>query len=97
VVTAPERQCIGCGCRAPQGELIRLTLDRSTAPPRVVVARGKDRSGRGAYLCKRQLCLDRALHRKAFQRAFRTTVVVDENDITVAITRGAPPDDKMGG
>jgi hypothetical protein len=43
--------------------------------------------------------LDRALHRRAFQRAFRASVIVDEDDITAAITQGAaaPPDDETGG
>ena len=49
----------------------------------VVAARGQ--GGRGAYLCAKQACLDRALHRKAFQRAFRSTVAVDEGQIRSAI------------
>jgi predicted RNA-binding protein YlxR (DUF448 family) len=98
VVSAPERQCIGCGCRAPQAGLVRLTLDRGTVPARVVVARGKERSGRSAYLCRLQSCFDRALHRKAFQRAFRASVVVDEGEIAAAMSHIATlaPDDETG-
>jgi predicted RNA-binding protein YlxR (DUF448 family) len=56
---------------------------------RVVVA-GRGLSGRGAYLCRKQACLDRALHRKAFQRAFRATVTVDAKQIRdVVITAEA--------
>ena len=50
-----------------------------------VVAAGRGLKGRGAYLCRRQACLDRALHRRAFQRAFRATVVVDEEQIREAL------------
>jgi predicted RNA-binding protein YlxR (DUF448 family) len=64
-----------------------LTLDRAATPPRVVVARGKERSGRSAYLCMRRSCLDRALHRKAFQRVFRASVVVDEAEIAAVLSR----------
>jgi predicted RNA-binding protein YlxR (DUF448 family) len=50
-----------------------------------VVAEGRGLRGRGAYLCKSQACLDRALRRRAFQRAFRATVVVDEIGIREAV------------
>lgn len=52
---------------------------------RVVVAEGKGHSGRGAYLCKKQACLERALLRKAFQRAFRTSVEVDKDCLGAAV------------
>ncbi len=81
----PERQCIGCGRRGPQDGFLRLTLDTAIAPPRVVVARGKQHGGRGAYLCRRRACLDRALQRKAFQRAFRATVVPDLDEMMTAL------------
>ena len=77
---------------------MRLTLDRGSVPARVVVARGKERSGRSAYLCRRVACLDRAVHRKAFQRAFRASVIVDAEDIAAEISRGTtkPPSDETG-
>ncbi len=85
MVSGPERQCIGCGRRGPQAEFLRLALDDEAAPPWVVVTGPGDPRGRGAYLCRRQACLDRALQRKAFQRAFRTAVRVDEDEIRVAL------------
>ena len=50
-----------------------------------VVIAGRGSRGRGAYVCSKQACLDRALHRRAFQRAFRATVVVDEDQIREAV------------
>ena len=84
-MSEPERQCIGCGRRGPQSEFLRLALDAETVPPRVVVTDARHRTGRGAYLCRRQACLDRALQRKAFPRAFRTAVRVDGDEIGVAL------------
>jgi predicted RNA-binding protein YlxR (DUF448 family) len=85
-VTEPERQCIGCGRRAPQSGFLRLTLDQRAAPARVTVAGdSRVRRGRGAYLCRRRACLDRALHRKAFQRAFRASLVVDADEIAALL------------
>ena len=85
-MSEPERQCIGCGRRGPQSGFLRLALDRETVPAQVVVTHGtRDRKGRGAYLCRRQVCLDRALQRRAFQRAFRTALRVDDSVITAAL------------
>jgi predicted RNA-binding protein YlxR (DUF448 family) len=85
-VSEPERQCIGCGRRGPQNGFLRLALDRGAEPPRVTATTGtRDRKGRGAYICRRQACLDRALQRRAFQRAFRTALQVDEGEIAAAL------------
>jgi predicted RNA-binding protein YlxR (DUF448 family) len=66
-------------------ELVRLTLDTGQSPAQVVSAEGRQHNGRGAYLCRRQVCLDCAVQRKAFQRAFRKTVAVDVDDIAAVI------------
>jgi predicted RNA-binding protein YlxR (DUF448 family) len=86
-VEAPERQCIGCGRRGPQGDLVRLTVADEGGTKLVVVADGRSQSGRSAYLCKRQACLERALLRKAFQRAFRMSVEIDRDRLAAAVTR----------
>ena len=89
MAASPERQCIGCGKRGPQGEFLRLCVEERESPSSggtvKVVTAGRGLSGRGAYLCRKQACLDRALHRKAFQRAFRATVTVDEDHIREAL------------
>lgn len=66
-----------------------MELDRESVPRRVVVTAKGERQGRGAYLCRRRSCLDRALQRKALQRAFRTPVVIDEHVILAALADGA--------
>lgn len=81
----PLRRCIGCGRRGRQAEFVRLTLDTGRSPAQVQPAEGRQHSGRGAYLCRRHACLDRAVQRKAFQRAFRKTVTVDVDGIAAVI------------
>jgi predicted RNA-binding protein YlxR (DUF448 family) len=62
----PVRTCVGCGERAEQRALARLRVEGE----RVVIDR--DRSGgRGAWLHATEECLDKALRRRAFARAFR--------------------------
>jgi predicted RNA-binding protein YlxR (DUF448 family) len=68
---------------------VRLCVEEREDPAgsgsiRVVIA-GRGARGRGAYVCSKQACLDRALHRRAFQRAFRATVAVDEKQIREAV------------
>jgi len=89
-VEAPERQCIGCGCRGPKDDFVRLRVADEGGVKRVV-ADGKARSGRGAYLCRKQACLERALVRKAFQRAFRTSVEIDREFLEAAVMSNERP------
>jgi predicted RNA-binding protein YlxR (DUF448 family) len=80
-VAAPERTCIGCGARAPSAELARLRrVDGGIA-----VDPGRS-GGRGAWLHRDAACLVRALRRKAFARAFRGAVAVDEERIRRQLT-----------
>jgi predicted RNA-binding protein YlxR (DUF448 family) len=81
----PERRCLGCGRRAPQKELIRFQVDPDRDPPGVVAENGPRRRGRGAYVCPRQVCVDRTLRRRGFQRAFRRSVEVDASELYAAV------------
>ena len=65
-MSAPVRTCVGCGARAGQAELARLTLEGE----RVVVDRAR-RGGRGAWIHASPACLARALKRRAIGRALR--------------------------
>lgn len=83
----PERRCLGCGIRARQEKLVRFRLEEGHGLPRVVIDTGRSRLGRGAYLCPQQACLDRALRRRAFQRAFRKSVIAEPQELN-EILRG---------
>ncbi len=67
----PLRTCIGCTSRKPQSELLRISMDRSG---RITVDEGVHSPGRGAYICRNEECVDRAIAKKRFNRAFRTEV-----------------------
>ena len=81
----PERQCIACGRRGPQKGLLRLTVVGGPEAARVAVVHGTSPGGRGAYLCRRRACIDRALVRKAFQKAFRIGLVIDRDELVAAL------------
>jgi predicted RNA-binding protein YlxR (DUF448 family) len=70
-VTEPIRSCIGCGRKAPQGELLRFVAKGGVLVP------GAGEPGRGAYTCRRLSCFERAVARRAFNRTLRRNVRVE--------------------
>jgi uncharacterized protein len=71
-VTEPIRSCVGCGRKAPQGQLLRFAaVDGELVP-------GAGMPGRGAYTCRRLPCFERAVSRRAFNRTLRKTVRIDQ-------------------
>ncbi|MFN3258377.1 MAG: YlxR family protein [Ilumatobacter sp.] len=83
----PVRSCIGCRQRRPASELVRITRSADG-----IVVDGPS-SGRGAWLCRavdgsgdaelatiESSCLDEAIRRSQFARAWRTTIGRDELD-----------------
>jgi len=69
----PQRTCVGCRTRAARAELLRLVVvDGSVTPDPA----GRS-PGRGAHLHPDPGCLDLALRRRAFPRAFRVPGPLD--------------------
>jgi len=62
----PMRQCLGCREQKAKKDLIRVV--RSPEGAIALDFRGKA-SGRGAYVCPRKDCLERALKARALERA----------------------------
>ena len=71
-MTEPIRSCIGCGRKAPQGQLLRFAAVDGRLVP------GAGVPGRGAYTCRRLPCFERAVSRRAFNRTLRKTVRIDQ-------------------
>jgi predicted RNA-binding protein YlxR (DUF448 family) len=66
----PTRTCAGCRAKGAQDRLLRFArrADGHVVPAKVT----RDLSGRTTYLCPRRACLDQAVKRRAFTRAFGT-------------------------
>jgi predicted RNA-binding protein YlxR (DUF448 family) len=84
----PIRTCIGCGARAEQSSLVRLRV----VDGRVDLAT-RSRGGRGAWLHPGDACLERAVKRKAFGRAFRSPGVHAEARELRDLLTGSPRKD----
>lgn len=64
----PQRSCLGCREVKPKHELLRFVLDPESLP--VPDIAGK-LPGRGAYTCFNRSCLEHAVARRQFSRAFK--------------------------
>ena len=61
------RTCVGCRVRAARSDLLRLVVIGN----QIVPDRRGQLPGRGAYLHPGPRCLEQAVRRRAFPRAFR--------------------------
>ncbi len=66
-MTGPVRTCLGCGQAVAQSTLVRVRVGDGAR----VVLDVKRSGGRGAWLHGSAGCLERAVKRRAFARAFR--------------------------
>ncbi|MDT0269287.1 YlxR family protein [Streptomyces sp. DSM 44915] len=82
----PERTCIGCRQRSARDGLLRVVVIGGRCVPDL---RGT-LPGRGAYLHPTPTCLEQAVRRRAFPRAFRAQVTPDADGLRVALDQAAP-------
>ena len=74
----PQRKCVACGERSPKRGLLRLV--RPSASGLQVDPTGRV-AGRGAYLCRSQVCWEQALRRPGrLEQALRCTLSDEERD-----------------
>ena len=71
VTKIPERLCVGCQERHPKKELIRIV--RSPEGEFSVDLTGK-KSGRGAYICPKAECLEKARKGHRLERSFECAI-----------------------
>lgn len=81
----PERTCVGCRERAAKGDLLRVALVEG----RCVPDRRGTLPGRGAYVHPEPRCLDLAVRRRAFPRAFRVRGPLDAEEVRQSVGRPA--------
>ena len=70
----PQRKCIGCGVSRNKPDLIRVV--RSPDNEISIDLKGK-KSGRGAYICKDEDCLKKAVKAKRFDRSLEVKISDD--------------------
>ena len=66
----PLRMCVGCRESKPKRELIRVVRAPDGAVSMDPVGK---KPGRGAYVCRRESCLSRAIKQKQLERQLQAT------------------------
>ncbi len=68
---SPMRKCVGCQEMKNKKEMIRII--RTAENEFMLDATGK-RNGRGAYICPRKECFDRAAKSRGLERSFKQAI-----------------------
>ena len=69
----PMRKCVGCSEMKPKNELCRVLL---TPEEEVVLDTTGRKNGRGAYVCLKPECLEKARKNKGLERSLKTGIPV---------------------
>ena len=73
----PIRTCIGCQCKKPKKEMIRIIR---TPEGNIEIDRTGKKSGRGAYLCSNVECLDIALRKNNLNKSLKKDIPLQTID-----------------
>lgn len=83
----PLRTCIACRETRPKRDLVRIVL---TSEGAIVVDETGKQNGRGAYLCQRRSCWQKALKRGSLNRALRTQLSSEDRAVLEAYAESMP-------
>ena len=67
----PMRKCMGCQEMKNKKELIRVVR---TPEGEIVIDKTGKKSGRGAYICPNEACLDLAVKHRSIERALEVSI-----------------------
>jgi hypothetical protein len=67
----PVRTCIGCKCKKPKKEMIRIIR---TPEGKIEIDETGKKSGRGAYICRDVKCLDIALKENSLKKSLKQDI-----------------------
>ena len=83
----PQRTCIACRQESPKWELVRIVR----TPEGVVEIdhRGK-KTGRGAYLCRRQDCWEIGLKKRRLENALKSDLAPDQRAMLSEYSKTLP-------
>ena len=73
----PERKCIGCQEVKPKKELVRIVKNKENE---IFVDLTGKANGRGAYICPKTECLEKAVKSKRLSKSFESEISNDVYD-----------------
>lgn len=73
----PQRSCVGCGETQAKRQMVRVVR---TLSGKVQVDRTGKMAGRGAYLCARVECWEKAVQKSALGRALKVELTPEDRE-----------------
>ena len=70
----PERKCVGCSEVKPKKELVRIVR---TPEGELLLDESGKLSGRGAYICPKKECFEKALKAKRIEKSLEVSLSED--------------------
>lgn len=67
----PMRMCVGCKELKPKKELIRIVKNKENE---IFIDFTGKANGRGAYICRQNVCLEKAIKSKMLERTFGVAI-----------------------
>ena len=67
----PQRTCIGCGEKKDKKDLIRIVKDKEG---NISIDKTGRANGRGAYICDKIDCLEKAIKSKKLEKSFEMKI-----------------------
>lgn len=67
----PLRKCLGCNSMKPKYELLRIVKNKNQE---ILIDVNGKLQGRGAYICKNDLCLESARKMRRLEKTFKNTI-----------------------
>ena len=67
----PERRCVACNEKKEKNELLRIVR---TPEKKIEVDTSGKKNGRGAYICKREECLNKIIKTKKLEKIFEIEI-----------------------
>ena len=67
----PQRTCIGCGEKKDKKDLIRIVKDKEG---NISIDKTGRANGRGAYICDKLECLEKAIKSKKLEKSFEMKI-----------------------
>ncbi len=80
----PRRTCVGCRTVRPKREMVRIVR---TPERRIEVDETGKKSGRGAYLCKKWGCWEKALNKRSLDYALKVNLTTEERETLLEFGR----------
>lgn len=67
----PQRTCMGCNEKKDKKDLIRVV---KSSDGEINIDKSGKMQGRGAYICDKEECLEKAIKTKRIERVFETKI-----------------------